>query len=96
MRCPDCGDDDNDGPGPCSCGKIGKVAPLGLECLRVYCTGDRTRKRLPVEAAKEWIEYNKKFRFGCALFVDGKCVQRGYLSKRRVEEIKNEIRISRG
>ena len=26
MRCPTCGDDDNDGPGPCSCGKIGKVS----------------------------------------------------------------------
>jgi hypothetical protein len=25
MRCPSCGDDDNDGPGPCSCGKTGKV-----------------------------------------------------------------------
>lgn len=32
------------------------------------------------------IEYNKTFRFGRALFVDGKCVNRGYLSDEQIEE----------
>lgn len=32
------------------------------------------------------IEYNKTFRFGRALFVDGKCVNRGYLSDEQIED----------
>lgn len=32
------------------------------------------------------IEYNKTFRFGRALFVDGKCVNQGYLSDEQIED----------
>lgn len=38
------------------------------------------------EDLENHIEYNKTFRFGRALFVDGKCVNRGYLSDERIEE----------
>lgn len=33
---------------------------------------------------KEHIEYNRVMRFGRALFVDGKCAHRGYLSDDRI------------
>lgn len=38
------------------------------------------------------IEYNKTFRFGRALFVDGLCVNKGYLSKEKVNEWTDRIK----
>ena len=38
------------------------------------------------------INYNKQFRFGRALFVDGKCVHEGTLSKEKLKEFENIIR----
>lgn len=37
------------------------------------------------------IEYNKIFRFGRGLFVDGECVYKGYLSDEQIEEWKKKI-----
>lgn len=37
------------------------------------------------------IEYNKIFRFGRALFVDGKCVHQGYLSDEQIEDWTRKI-----
>ena len=34
----------------------------------------------------EWhIKYNKTFRFGRGLFIDGKCINQGYLSENKLE-----------
>ena len=41
---------------------------------------------------KEHIEYNKGWRPGRALFVDGKCVNRGYLSKERANAWEQRIK----
>ena len=38
------------------------------------------------------IEYNKIFRYGRALFVDGKCENQGYLSDRKVREWEDKIK----
>ena len=37
------------------------------------------------EELEETIEYNRVMRFGCAQFVDGKCVYNGYLTDEEVE-----------
>lgn len=38
------------------------------------------------------IEYNKVFRYGRALFVDGKCENQGYLSDSKVKEWEDKIK----
>lgn len=38
------------------------------------------------------VEYNKIFRPGRALFVDGKCVHSGYLSEQRIIEWEDKIK----
>lgn len=38
------------------------------------------------------IEYNKTFRPGRALFVDGKCVHRGYLTFEDVKELEEKFK----
>lgn len=37
-------------------------------------------------------EYNKIFRYGRALFVDGVCVHSGYLSNEKINEWENKIK----
>lgn len=37
------------------------------------------------------IEYNKVMRFGRAFFVDGKCVNQGYLSNSKIKEWTEKI-----
>lgn len=39
------------------------------------------------EELAEWREYNELWRFGCAQFVDGKCVYRGYLKDSEIADI---------
>lgn len=43
------------------------------------------------EHLESHIEYNKTFRWGRALFVDGKCVHKGYLSDERITEWTEKI-----
>ena len=43
------------------------------------------------EDLEEHIEYNKTFRFGRGLFVDGKCVHQGYLSGEQVRNWEKRI-----
>lgn len=43
------------------------------------------------EHLESHIEYNKTFRFGRGLFVDGKCVNKGYLSDEQVAEWEKRI-----
>jgi hypothetical protein len=42
MRCDVCGDNDNDGPGPCTCGKFGKIVER------------ETMRKLPKGAQVAW------------------------------------------
>lgn len=44
------------------------------------------------EFLQDHIDYNIKYRFGRALFVDGKCVHEGYLSKDRCKEWENKLK----
>lgn len=50
----------------------------------VYMNGQYKINIVKDEDLKDHIEYNKKFRFGRGLFVDGKCVNQGYLSGEQV------------
>jgi hypothetical protein len=47
------------------------------------------------ENLADHIQYNTKFRFGRALFVDGKCVHRGYLSEGRCNDWEEKIKTFR-
>jgi hypothetical protein len=38
----------------------------------------------------QWVEYNKRWRFGNALFIDGECVATGYLSPEHVTKYSAE------
>ena len=56
-------------------------------CLRVYPNGDWLREdRTPAELP-EWLKHNEHWRFGCALFVDGKCRFAGYLTPAHVARV---------
>jgi len=59
--------------------------------LRVYNNGDRIKETLPRNQAMAEIEYSKKMRPGCALFVGADCVQAGYLSMDRLVAIGHEL-----
>lgn len=54
---------------------------------------DHSRRVNGVEAADltAHIEYNKIYRWGRALFVDGKCVFQGYLSKEECDAIEKDL-----
>jgi len=41
---------------------------------------------------KDHVEYNLKYRPGRAFFVDGKCLNEGYLSKERIENWERRIK----
>jgi hypothetical protein len=61
------------------------------QCVRVYNNGDRAVEPRPASRLSEWLEYNKGFRPGTALFVDGVCHQTGYLSEDRCRLIAAEL-----
>lgn len=48
-----------------------------ISCIRYYPNGDYRREDRAPEDLAFWISYNRDFRFGNSLFVEGKCVQRG-------------------
>jgi hypothetical protein len=48
-----------------------------ISCIRYYPNGDYRREDRAPEDLDYWISYNRDFRFGNSLFVEGKCVQRG-------------------
>lgn len=61
-------------------------------CIRVYNNNDRTKDDYSTqEEMNNWVEYNKLYRPGCALFVNGECKQVGYLSMSRCIEIAKEL-----
>lgn len=52
----------------------------------------RTYNGVAPEDLKEHIGYNTTMRPGCALFIDGKCVYEGYLTKERCERIERQLK----
>ena len=50
----------------------------------VYMNGQYVYNVVRDQDLKEHVEYNKTFRFGRGLFVDGKCIHQGYLSGEQV------------
>ncbi len=58
---------------------------------RVYNNNDYTDNGVRKADLKDHIEYNKKMRFGTALFINGICVNYGYLGKERCDKIAKEI-----
>lgn len=57
----------------------------------VYKNNDYKYNVVLDEHLESHIEYNKTWRWGRALFVDGKCVYQGYLSDEQVEDWTKKI-----
>ena len=67
-------------------------SPKKYHCFRVYASGIKsTSLDLTEQEKTEWIEYNQVFRFGCAMFVDGKCVYTGYFHKEQTLVLEHQI-----
>lgn len=68
------------------------TTPTTHTCVRIYNNGDRVTVTRKADL-DEWLEFNSTFRFGCALFVDGRCVHRGYMENQadRVLELEREL-----
>lgn len=60
--------------------------------IGVYNNGDRVINGVPSENLAFHLKYNIFLRPGRALFLDGHCIHRGYLSKERVEAIETELK----
>lgn len=61
-------------------------------CIGIYCNGDRRYNAVEKRDLKGHMAYNINMRFGRALFVNGKCVYQGYLSKDRCDQIEQELK----
>lgn len=57
----------------------------------VYMNGQYKVNVVRDEDLDDHIQYNKTFRFGRCLFLDGKCVHQGYLSGEQVRNWENKI-----
>lgn len=59
--------------------------------VRVYSSGDRVVQHIEPHDVEAQLSYDKVMRFGCALFVDGKCHSFGYLGEERCEALSKEL-----
>ncbi len=59
--------------------------------VRVYNNGHRVVRTLEPGEVERQLTYDKVMRFGCALFVDGKCEAVGYLGEERCEVLSKEL-----
>lgn len=57
----------------------------------VYNSNDYKVNIVKPDHLENHIEYNKFWRFGRALFVDGNCVYEGYLSKEQIDSWTEKI-----
>lgn len=60
--------------------------------IGVYANDDYKVNVVKDEDLVSHIEYNKVFRYGRALFVDGKCENQGYLSDIKIREWEDKIK----
>lgn len=63
--------------------------------IRIYNNGSYVINNVRPEDLEPHIEYNKTMRFGCALVVNGKIENEGYLNKDRIKQIVATIDTSR-
>lgn len=66
-----------------------QVAKSGKKILHtrgVYSSGDHKENGVALEHINEHIPYNLMFRWGRALFVEGFCINKGYLSEEEIAE----------
>ena len=61
-----------------------KAAKVKHHSVGVYKCGDFVSHCVPDFELEEHIAYNTAMRFGRGLFIDGKCVNKGYLSDEEV------------
>ena len=59
--------------------------------IGLYPNGEFRLNGVKPEHLKEHIEYNKKYRFGRALFVDGKCEYKGHVDSRDIKKFEKRI-----
>lgn len=65
---------------------LSKEISMVHHTVGVYPNGDMKQNGVIHENLEEHIEYNIKFRFGRALFVDGKCVYPGFVNDSTLKE----------
>lgn len=65
--------------------------PRNHASVGVYSNGEYIVNIVRDEHLQSHIEYNTTFRFGRGLFIDGKCVYRGYLSEEKAKEWEEKI-----
>jgi hypothetical protein len=60
---------------------------MSFKYFRVYKSGEKSPTRVfeSEKELRELIEYNTVMRFGCAQFLDGKCIYEGYLTPEDIE-----------
>jgi len=59
----------------------------------VYANGNHVVNIVKDEHISDHIEFNKRFRPGRALFVDGKCLNQGYLHDEVIIKWKDKIKV---
>ena len=68
---------------------------IGCEVMHytvgVYANGQYKINVVRDEDLDDHIQYNKNFRFGRGLFLDGKCIHQGYLSGEQVRNWESRI-----
>lgn len=57
----------------------------------VYANGDFKDNGVLPEHLQEHVQYNTTMRFGRALFIDGRCAWRGYLSEDECEAVEHSL-----
>lgn len=63
--------------------------------IRIYNNGTFVVNNVKPEHIVDHVEYNKLFRFGCALVVNGVIENKGYLDEDRIKEIVDSIDVSK-
>jgi hypothetical protein len=54
---------------------------------RVYPNGEAKETVRDLDGVKNWVAYNLRFRPGCALLIDGRCVAEGSLRTKDVKYV---------
>lgn len=60
--------------------------------IGLYANGEFKINGVKPEHLEDHIEYNKTMRFGRALFVDGKCVHKGYHNENNIKSFEDMIK----
>lgn len=58
---------------------------------RVYANKDMNCGKQTEEQLTEYINYNKTYRFGCALIIEGKCYYTGYYKLEQIAELEEYV-----